>query len=85
MLLGNNVFDQNFDRAEFQELGSAPPSMEAARAADALNLFPGDSPKQSDATSGGQPTGTGGTIIPLFLSSLRSTDTLTKGVLGADV
>ncbi len=41
MLLGNNVYDQNFDWAEFQELGSAPPAMEAARAADALSLFPG--------------------------------------------
>ena len=30
-LLGNQVFDQSFDWAEFQELGSAPPSMEAAR------------------------------------------------------
>ena len=41
VLLGNQVFDQSFDWAEFQELGSSPPSMEAARAADALGLFPG--------------------------------------------
>ena len=45
------MFDQSFDWAEFQELGSAPPSMEAARAADALGLFPGYCQKQSDAIS----------------------------------
>ena len=51
VLLGNNIFDQSFDWAEFQEVGSAPPSMEAARVGDALSLFPGYVQKQSDATS----------------------------------
>jgi hypothetical protein len=39
VLLGNQVFDAQFEWAEFQELSSAPPSMEAARATDALGLF----------------------------------------------
>ena len=51
VLLGNNIFDQKFDWAEFQELSSAPPSMEAARACDALGLFPGYTQKRSDAIS----------------------------------
>ncbi len=51
VLLGNQIFDQAFDWAEFQELSSSPPSMEAARAADALGLFPGYTQKQSDAIS----------------------------------
>ena len=51
VLLGNQIFDQGFDWAEFQELSSSPPSMEAARAADALGLFPGYIQTQSDAIS----------------------------------
>ena len=51
VLLGNQIFDQAFDWAEFQELSSSPPSMEAARAADALGLFPRYVQKQSDAIS----------------------------------
>ena len=46
----STIFDQSFDWAEFQELVSAPPSMEAARVGDALSLFPGYVQKQSDAT-----------------------------------
>ena len=51
VLLGNNVFGQAFDWAEFQELSSSPPSMEAARCADALGLFAGYCQTQSDAIS----------------------------------
>ena len=51
VLLGNNVVDESFDWAQFQDLGSGPPSMEAARAADALGLFPGYCQRQSDAIS----------------------------------
>ena len=40
VLLGNIVKDEAFDWAQFQELGSGPPSMEAARAVDAMGLFP---------------------------------------------
>ncbi len=39
--LGDNVKDQDFNWAEFCELGSSPPSMEAARALDALGSLPG--------------------------------------------
>ena len=45
------MFDQAFDWAEFQELSSSPPSMEAARCADALGLFAGYCQTQSDAIS----------------------------------
>ena len=51
VVLGNNVFDQHFDWAQFNDLGSAPPLMEAARAVDALSLFPGYCGKDSDAVS----------------------------------
>ena len=50
-MLGNNVFDQHFDWAQFNDLGSAPPLMEAARVVDALSLFPGYIAKDSDAVS----------------------------------
>ena len=50
-MLGNNVFDQHFDWAQFNDLGSAPPLMEAARVVDALSLFPGYVAKDSDAVS----------------------------------
>ena len=51
VILGNNVTDQVFDWAEFQELGSAPPTMEAARCSDALSLLPGYEKTQADAIS----------------------------------
>ena len=51
VVLGNNVTDQVFDWAEFQELGSAPPTMEAARCSDALSLLPGYEKTQDDAIS----------------------------------
>jgi hypothetical protein len=46
---GNNVRDQNWDAAIFQELGSAPASMEASKVADAYGLFPGHMVQQADA------------------------------------
>ena len=49
--MGNNVFDQHFDWAQFNDLGSAPPLMEAARVVDALSLFPGYVAKDSGAVS----------------------------------
>ena len=51
MFLGDNVKDQHFNFAIFEELGSTPPCMEAARALDAVSLFPGYSRMQSDAKS----------------------------------
>ena len=47
---GNNVRDQNFDVALFQDLGSSPATMEAGKAADAYGLLPGNATQQADAT-----------------------------------
>ena len=50
MFLGDNVRDEYFDYAVFEELGSSPPSMEAARAIDALSMFIGyDSYEETQA------------------------------------
>ena len=46
---GNNVKDEDGNWAIFQELGSSPATMEAARCADAYGLFPGHATQQSDA------------------------------------
>ena len=51
VFLGDQVKDQDFNFAIFDDLGSAPPTMEAARALDAVSLFPGYEQQQSDATS----------------------------------
>jgi len=51
VFLGDNVKDQDFNYAIFEDLGSAPPTMEASRALDAVSLFPGYKQEQSDATS----------------------------------
>ena len=49
MFQGNNVRDQSWDTAMFQELGSAPASMQASKAADAYGLFAGHTVAQADA------------------------------------
>ena len=41
--------DQNWDAAMFQELGSAPASMQASKAVDAYGLFAGHTAAQADA------------------------------------
>ena len=46
---GNNVRDENFDHALFNELGSSPASMEAAKLLDAFGSQPGFSKQQADA------------------------------------
>ena len=46
---GNNVRDQNSDRALFGELGSSPASMEAAKVLDAYGSQPGFGKQQADA------------------------------------
>ena len=51
VFLGDSVKDQDFDFAIFQDLGSSPPTMEAATALDALSCCPGYLQKQSDAFS----------------------------------
>ena len=47
---GNQVWDSNFDYAIFQELSSSPATMDAAKAADLVSLFPGNDGMQADAT-----------------------------------
>ena len=49
VLLGDNVKDQDFNWAEFCELGSSPPSIEAAKALDAMGSLPGYKVKTGDA------------------------------------
>ena len=51
MFLGDSVKDQDFNVALFEDLGSAPRTMEAARACDAPSLLPGYEVKRSDAIS----------------------------------
>ena len=51
ILLGDQVADNQFDTAQFQELGSSPPSMMASRVIDAWSLFAGYIMTQSDACS----------------------------------
>ena len=46
---GNNVRDENSDHALFNELGSSPASMEAAKLLDAFGSQPGFSKEQADA------------------------------------
>ena len=60
---GNNVKDQNWNSAMFQELSSCPAAMEAAKAADCYGLVDGHTTQQADAAQaytqsklGGVPT-----------------------------
>ena len=46
---GTHVRDENSDHALFNELGSSPASMEAAKLLDALGSHPGFSKQQADA------------------------------------
>ena len=49
VLSGGSVEDQDFNWAEFCELGSSPPSMEAAKALDAMGSLLGYKVKTGDA------------------------------------
>ena len=49
VLGGNNVKDQNWEAAMFQEMSSCPTTMEAAKAADCYGLMPGNDVMQADA------------------------------------
>ena len=49
VLLGDNVKDQDFNWAEFCELGSSPPSTEAAKALGAMGSLRGYVVKTGDA------------------------------------
>ena len=46
---GNNVRDQNYDWAVFQELSSCPATIEASKAADCYGCFEGNDVMQADA------------------------------------
>ena len=46
---GNQVKDQNWNTAMFQELSSCPAAMEAAKAADGYGLIPGHDTQRADA------------------------------------
>ena len=46
---GNNVHDQNWEAAIFNELGSSPAAMEAGKAVDAYGLMPNNDVEQADA------------------------------------
>ncbi len=49
VFLGDNVRDEVHNWAEFQDLGSSPPSMEASRAVDAVACRPRYRVKNGDA------------------------------------
>jgi len=51
VLLGDQVKDNNFEAAQFQDLGSSPPTMMASKVLDAWSLIVGYIMTQSDATS----------------------------------
>ena len=60
---GNDVKDENWNQALFQDLSSSPATMEAGKAADAYGLFTGHTVEQCDAEQayiqsrlGGEPT-----------------------------
>ena len=46
---GNRVFDQKGRTAIFEDLGSAPATIQASKCADAYGLFPGNTVEQADA------------------------------------
>ena len=46
---GNQVIDQNWETALFQDLGSSPASMEASKIADLHGCLPGHEIEQADA------------------------------------
>ena len=50
-MLGDQIVDESFETAKFQELGSSPPAIEAARSVDALSCFDGYECITNDANS----------------------------------
>ena len=49
VILGDNVKNQDFNWAEFCELGSSPPSIEEAKGLDGMGSLPGCKAKTGDA------------------------------------
>ena len=58
---GDNVVDQNWEAAMFQELSSCPATMGAAKAADCYGLLPGHTVEQADADMAYTQANLGGT------------------------
>ena len=78
---GNNVRDENSDHVLFNELGSSPASMEAAKLLDAFGSQPGFSKQQADAMQAYiQAFFTG---VPTWLSSKQMATRLGEKVLAA--
>ena len=59
---GNQVKDENWDVALFQELGSAPATLEAGKACDAYGLIAGHDVQQADAEQAYIQTRLGGDV-----------------------
>ncbi len=49
VLQGDNVSDENYQAANFQELSSQPATPEAAKSLDAYGMLPGHNVEQCDA------------------------------------
>ena len=47
---GDEIRDENYEMAIFQELASCPATMQASKAADVYGLFKDHSVEQADAT-----------------------------------
>ena len=71
---GNDVRDQNWEAAIFQELGSSPAAMEAGNSCDFYGLLPGNSSEQSDAEQAYCQTLLGGTVTWVSLPRDRWPD-----------
>ena len=49
VLLGNRIWNQDYEQACFADLGSAPTLLEGGRSADAYGCLPGNDIEQADA------------------------------------
>ena len=49
MLLGNKIWNQDYEQACFADLGNAPTLLEGGRSADAYGCLPGNAIEQADA------------------------------------
>ncbi len=68
---GNEVKDQNWEAAIFQELGSSPAAMEAGNSCDFYGLLPGNRTEQSDAEQAYTQSVLKGTLTWVFLPKDR--------------
>ena len=72
VLQGNQVEDENWDVALFQELGSAPATFEAGAACDAYGLVAGHDAQHADVEQAYIQTRLGVTFPRGFHSAVRS-------------